>query len=280
MKTLGEAQEDRVAERSELLAEAESLADSSSRTLEARSAKPARRSARAAARARCARAADRQPAGARSRGSRRAVTELRVAAQRARREPRPAARDRGARQRAAARETGSGSSAASGRSSGDRAPPGRAGRSDRARPRSSSPRSSRPRRRRALASDEQRDAYERRPPTCASSRGRGARRAQRALGARRTRRPAAELTLRESELRLEHQVESIREQWDVDLATWKLPPLEPAERRAAGGRRRGCAAPRPKPRGGARSRISSEADGRDARDDADEDGRSTTRRRA
>jgi chromosome segregation protein len=35
----------------------------------------------------------------------------------------------------------------------------------------------------------------------------------------------AELTLRESELRLTHQVESIRERWQVDLASWQLPEL-------------------------------------------------------
>ncbi len=39
----------------------------------------------------------------------------------------------------------------------------------------------------------------------------------------------AELTLRESEMRLTHQVETIRERWDVDLASWELPPLEPEE---------------------------------------------------
>ncbi len=38
---------------------------------------------------------------------------------------------------------------------------------------------------------------------------------------------SAELTLRESEMRLGHQVESIQERWQVDIASWELPPLEP-----------------------------------------------------
>jgi chromosome segregation protein len=37
---------------------------------------------------------------------------------------------------------------------------------------------------------------------------------------------AAELELRESEIRLEHQIEQIRERWAVDLVAWQLPPLE------------------------------------------------------
>ena len=37
---------------------------------------------------------------------------------------------------------------------------------------------------------------------------------------------AAELQLRESEMRLEHQIGQIRERWGVDLTTWELPPLE------------------------------------------------------
>jgi len=39
----------------------------------------------------------------------------------------------------------------------------------------------------------------------------------------------AELTLRESEMLLNHQVETIRERWHVDLSSWTLPPLEPEE---------------------------------------------------
>ena len=37
---------------------------------------------------------------------------------------------------------------------------------------------------------------------------------------------AAELELRESEIRLEHQIEQVRERWAVDLVAWQLPPLE------------------------------------------------------
>ena len=35
------------------------------------------------------------------------------------------------------------------------------------------------------------------------------------------------MTVKESELRLEHQDEAIREKWQVELATWTLPPLDP-----------------------------------------------------
>jgi chromosome segregation protein len=37
---------------------------------------------------------------------------------------------------------------------------------------------------------------------------------------------SADLQLREGELRLEHQVDQIRERWSVDLATWQLPVVE------------------------------------------------------
>jgi len=37
---------------------------------------------------------------------------------------------------------------------------------------------------------------------------------------------AAEFTLRESEMRLGHQAETIRERWDVDLVTWQLPSVD------------------------------------------------------
>ena len=47
------------------------------------------------------------------------------------------------------------------------------------------------------------------------------------LAARRSEAAAADMTAKESVLRLEHQDESIREKWSVDLATWTLPPLEP-----------------------------------------------------
>ncbi len=37
---------------------------------------------------------------------------------------------------------------------------------------------------------------------------------------------AADFELRESEIRLEHQIEQVRERWGVDLVGWQLPPLE------------------------------------------------------
>jgi chromosome segregation protein len=49
------------------------------------------------------------------------------------------------------------------------------------------------------------------------------------LAARQEEAAAAELTLRESEMRLRHQAESIAERWQIDLATWELPDLEPGD---------------------------------------------------
>jgi len=49
------------------------------------------------------------------------------------------------------------------------------------------------------------------------------------LAGRREEASTAELTLRESEMRLRHQAESIQERWQVDLATWEPPELEPGE---------------------------------------------------
>jgi chromosome segregation protein len=46
------------------------------------------------------------------------------------------------------------------------------------------------------------------------------------LGSSRDQAAAADMTAKESQLRLDHQDEAIREKWNVDLATWTLPPLE------------------------------------------------------
>ncbi len=46
------------------------------------------------------------------------------------------------------------------------------------------------------------------------------------LNARRDEAAAADMTAKESQLRLDHQDGAIREKWNVDLATWILPPLE------------------------------------------------------
>jgi chromosome segregation protein len=77
-----------------------------------------------------------------------------------------------------------------------------------------------------VRSDELRDAYERQ-----ASEVRGLEDAVRDvrgnLSGRQEEAASAELTLRESELRLGHQDETIRERWDVDLATWELPSLDP-----------------------------------------------------
>ena len=46
------------------------------------------------------------------------------------------------------------------------------------------------------------------------------------LGAAREKTNQAELALREAEMRLGHQAESVRERWGIDIAHWKLPTLE------------------------------------------------------
>ncbi len=48
------------------------------------------------------------------------------------------------------------------------------------------------------------------------------------LGGRQEEATSAELSLRESQLRLDHQIENIRERWQVDITNWQLPSLEPA----------------------------------------------------
>jgi len=45
---------------------------------------------------------------------------------------------------------------------------------------------------------------------------------------------AADFQLRESELRLDHQAEHIRDRWGVELASWELPPLDEASAEGAG----------------------------------------------
>jgi chromosome segregation protein len=46
------------------------------------------------------------------------------------------------------------------------------------------------------------------------------------LNARRDEAAAADMTAKESQLRLDHQDEAIREKWNIELATWTLPPLD------------------------------------------------------
>ena len=46
------------------------------------------------------------------------------------------------------------------------------------------------------------------------------------MNARREEAAAADMTAKESQLRLDHQDQTIREKWNVELATWTLPPLE------------------------------------------------------
>jgi chromosome segregation protein len=48
------------------------------------------------------------------------------------------------------------------------------------------------------------------------------------IGGRRERLSASELQLRESEMKLAHLDESVREKWSVEIATWSPPALDPA----------------------------------------------------
>src|SRR5262245_54507410 len=54
------------------------------------------------------------------------------------------------------------------------------------------------------------------------------------MDGRRERVGEVDLRLRESELRLSHLEQSVRERWEVELAGWTLPPLEPVGEGAAG----------------------------------------------
>jgi len=54
-----------------------------------------------------------------------------------------------------------------------------------------------------------------------------ARESRGAIAAQRERMGEVELGLRESELRLAHLDQSVRERWEVELAGWTLPPLDP-----------------------------------------------------
>ena len=76
------------------------------------------------------------------------------------------------------------------------------------------------------SNDEKREAYER-VAASLSEFDEGARGLRDEAGARRDAMGAAELAAREAELRLTHLLDSIREKWDVDLATWTLPIVAP-----------------------------------------------------
>jgi chromosome segregation protein len=77
-----------------------------------------------------------------------------------------------------------------------------------------------------VASDGLREAYEARAGEVRSAEN-AVRELRSALSGRQEAAATAELTLRESEMRLGHQSESIRDKWGIDLASWTLPPLDP-----------------------------------------------------
>ena len=79
-----------------------------------------------------------------------------------------------------------------------------------------------------VQSDSLRDAYERQAADVREI-DEAVRTMRRDVSGRQEESAAAELSLRESEMRLAHQVESIRERWNVDIENWELPPLEPAD---------------------------------------------------
>ncbi|MDJ0852389.1 MAG: chromosome segregation protein SMC [Myxococcota bacterium] len=86
---------------------------------------------------------------------------------------------------------------------------------------------------RARASiDEKRDAFER-VAAEVSRLDEAARELRREITSRRDQAGEADLAVRETELRLGHLEESTREKWQVELASWTLPPLEPVEARDA-----------------------------------------------
>ena len=78
-----------------------------------------------------------------------------------------------------------------------------------------------------VENDSARDAYERESQNVREF-DESLRELRSELSARQEESTAAELQLRESEMRLEHQLGQIRERWGVDLTTWELPPLEEA----------------------------------------------------
>jgi chromosome segregation protein len=74
--------------------------------------------------------------------------------------------------------------------------------------------------------DEKRDAFERSGASVAEL-DEAVRVVRSEIATRREAAGEAELAMRETELRLAHLEESSREKWQVELATWTLPPLEP-----------------------------------------------------
>ena len=89
-----------------------------------------------------------------------------------------------------------------------------------------------------MSHDAKREAFERVSGEVHVARGGGARaaRGDRRASARRS--SQAELALRESELRLAHLDESIREKWGVEIATWEPPVADAADAPAPSRRRR------------------------------------------
>ncbi len=83
-----------------------------------------------------------------------------------------------------------------------------------------------------LSHDERRDAYERVAAELRSVTDE-ARDLRAESSERRERAQQAEMEVREAELRLSHLDDAVREKWDVELASWQPPPLDPSVEPAA-----------------------------------------------
>ena len=78
-----------------------------------------------------------------------------------------------------------------------------------------------------MGHDEKREAFER-VSSEVNGLDEGVRELRAEIGGRRERLSARELLLRESEMKLAHLDESVREKWSVEIATWSPPALDPA----------------------------------------------------
>ncbi|MDE0884603.1 MAG: chromosome segregation protein SMC [Myxococcota bacterium] len=84
-----------------------------------------------------------------------------------------------------------------------------------------------------VENDATRDGYERESQAVREF-DEGLRELRTDLSGRQEQSTEADFQLRETELRLDHQAEHIRDRWSVDLAIWELPPLEETPGEAAG----------------------------------------------
>jgi chromosome segregation protein len=115
--------------------------------------------------------------------------------------------------------------------------------------------------------DERREVFER---VSASVTGleEAARELRRHIAERREQGGAAELAVRESELRVAHLDDQIRERWQLELADWTLPPLSPEAAAEAAAGTQAPAAPEADPAEAGAAPAGEEGDAEDAAPDA------------